>query len=285
MPLEAATFISDLVATNPTGADLKNAGDDHLRLVKSALKATLPNITGAVTATHLELNHVAGVTGPLQPQIGLKANSAGPTFTGTVGLPATTSIGPVSALELGYLDGVTGPIQAQINAGGSTLVATQTAANSAAIDFAGLDPNLDYDILAEDVVASSSGAQIGLQVSQTNGAPFIAAGYDVMVLIGAGTSSTATGNNMGLVTGPVSTANPARGAAFTVRLRAIGSTKFKNIHAQGVYPPREGVDPSVVFSSSMVYTGTPAAYNAVRLLPHIGSFASGTFRLHKIARA
>jgi len=39
----------------------------------------------------------------------------GPTFTGTVALPATTSIGDVSATELGYLDGVTSAIQTQIN--------------------------------------------------------------------------------------------------------------------------------------------------------------------------
>lgn len=43
-----------------------------------------------------------------------KANLAGPTFTGTVILPSTTSIGNVSATELGYLDGVTSAIQTQI---------------------------------------------------------------------------------------------------------------------------------------------------------------------------
>jgi hypothetical protein len=37
------------------------------------------------------------------------------TFTGTVVLPATTSIGNVSDTELGYLDGVTSAIQTQIN--------------------------------------------------------------------------------------------------------------------------------------------------------------------------
>jgi hypothetical protein len=42
------------------------------------------------------------------------AKLAGPTFTGTVVLPATTSIGDVSATELGYLDGVTSAIQTQI---------------------------------------------------------------------------------------------------------------------------------------------------------------------------
>ena len=38
-----------------------------------------------------------------------------PTFTGTVSLPSTTSIGNVSNLELGYLDGVSSGIQSQLN--------------------------------------------------------------------------------------------------------------------------------------------------------------------------
>lgn len=44
------------------------------------------------------------------------ANKAGDTFTGTITLPSTTSIGTVSATEIGYLDGVTSAIQAQIDA-------------------------------------------------------------------------------------------------------------------------------------------------------------------------
>ena len=62
MALESATHISDLVATNPVGAtDTKSTLDDHIRLIKSTLKATFPNVSGAVTPTHTTLNLV-GVT-------------------------------------------------------------------------------------------------------------------------------------------------------------------------------------------------------------------------------
>jgi len=44
-----------------------------------------------------------------------KANIDSPTFTGTVSLPSTTSIGSVSSTELGYVDGVTSSIQTQLN--------------------------------------------------------------------------------------------------------------------------------------------------------------------------
>lgn len=44
-----------------------------------------------------------------------KADLAGPTFTGTVSLPADTSIGDVSATEISYLNNVSSAIQTQIN--------------------------------------------------------------------------------------------------------------------------------------------------------------------------
>ena len=56
MALESTTYIDGLVITNPTGTDPRSQGDDHLRLVKSTLKSTFPNVSGAMTATHTELN-------------------------------------------------------------------------------------------------------------------------------------------------------------------------------------------------------------------------------------
>lgn len=56
MGLESATYIDGLVETNPTSSDNANQGDNHLRLIKAAIKATFPNITGPVTATHTALS-------------------------------------------------------------------------------------------------------------------------------------------------------------------------------------------------------------------------------------
>lgn len=56
MALETGTYIDSLVATNPSGADDRSTADDHLRLLKSTILATFPNVTGAVTATQAELN-------------------------------------------------------------------------------------------------------------------------------------------------------------------------------------------------------------------------------------
>ena len=86
---------------------------------------TLPATTsiGPVSAT--EIGYLDGVTSAIQTQLDSKlavttaattyAPLASPTLTGTVTLPATTSIGPVSATEIGYLDGVTSSVQSQID--------------------------------------------------------------------------------------------------------------------------------------------------------------------------
>ena len=93
MGLETGSFPSDLVATNPLGSDGKDKGDDHIRLLKTVLKTTLPNVSGAVTTTHTELNYVDGVTSAIQAQIDTLTSSkgaiAGQTWTGTHTFPAT----------------------------------------------------------------------------------------------------------------------------------------------------------------------------------------------------
>lgn len=77
MGLETVTYISDLVATNPLSSDPKSQGDDHIRAVKAAILATFPSVTGAVTATHTELNYVDGVTSNVQTQLDARAKIAG----------------------------------------------------------------------------------------------------------------------------------------------------------------------------------------------------------------
>lgn len=56
MALEGATYISQLVPTNPDGGDDRSQGDDHIRLIKSAIKNTFPNINNVVNATDEQLN-------------------------------------------------------------------------------------------------------------------------------------------------------------------------------------------------------------------------------------
>ena len=47
MSLEAATYISDLSASNPAAGDNVSQGDDHIRLLKAVMQANFPNATKA----------------------------------------------------------------------------------------------------------------------------------------------------------------------------------------------------------------------------------------------
>ena len=64
MGLETASYISQLVATNPTATDPISQGDDHLRLIKSVLQTQFSGLSGttAVTASGAEMNLLDGVT-------------------------------------------------------------------------------------------------------------------------------------------------------------------------------------------------------------------------------
>ena len=62
MALESGTYVNSLNASNPASTDGLAQADDHIRLLKATIKATLPNVTGAITASHTELNALDGVT-------------------------------------------------------------------------------------------------------------------------------------------------------------------------------------------------------------------------------
>ena len=98
MALETTTFINGLVVTNPTAADPKSQGDDHLRLIKSAIKNTFTAITGAIVATHTELNFVQGVTSAIQTQLNSKGAIAGQIWTGIHDFTLATLAVPTATL-------------------------------------------------------------------------------------------------------------------------------------------------------------------------------------------
>lgn len=154
MALETGTYVNSLNASNPASTDGVAQADDHIRLIKSTIKATLPNVTGAITATQAELNLMDGVTATtaeLNLVDGLTATTAelnkldGVTASTaelniTDGLTATTAelnkldgvtastaeLNLVDGLtattaELNYVDGVTSNIQTQLNTSATNL--------------------------------------------------------------------------------------------------------------------------------------------------------------------
>ena len=91
MTVESVTYISDLNASYPASGDAKSEGDDHIRNLKTGIKTTFPNISGAVTPTHTELNYVDGVTSAIQTQLDAKIPLAGHGVTSNSDLTLNTT--------------------------------------------------------------------------------------------------------------------------------------------------------------------------------------------------
>ena len=64
MGLESGTYIDSLVATNPLGTDNRSQGDDHIRLLKSTIKASFPDVDEIALTIH------NGSSAPSTPQTG-----------------------------------------------------------------------------------------------------------------------------------------------------------------------------------------------------------------------
>jgi hypothetical protein len=99
----AADALNLKIASNLS--DLNSASTARTNLGLGTLATQSGTFSGSSSGTNTGDQDLSG-----------KANLAGPTFTGTVTLPSTTSIGTVSSTEIGYVDNVTSAIQTQLDA-------------------------------------------------------------------------------------------------------------------------------------------------------------------------
>jgi hypothetical protein len=63
MALESANYINELNSANPQSTDSVAQADDHIRLIKAAIKNTFPNVTGPVTKTQAQINDLLEKSG------------------------------------------------------------------------------------------------------------------------------------------------------------------------------------------------------------------------------
>jgi len=148
-PLASPTFTG--VPQAPTAA--VNTNTDQIATTKFVLNqagTANPLMNGAVavgTSTkYAREDHV-------HPVDTSRAPLASPTFTGTVVLPATTSIGTITSTELGYLSGLTGGIQGQLNA--KAPLASPTFTGTPQAPTASIDTNTDQIATTKFVLAQA----------------------------------------------------------------------------------------------------------------------------------
>ena len=130
MGVETATYIDDLDVTLPAATDSLGQADDHLRLIKSTVKTTFPNVAGEVGASHTELNVLDGAVVATDDLTKLGEVTATSAELNTLdGITATTD-------ELNYMDGVTSAVQTQIDTKANSANGEHTGTTSvASLDF------------------------------------------------------------------------------------------------------------------------------------------------------
>jgi len=175
MALESATYISELVDTNPTATDAISQGDDHLRMLKTVLQTQFSGLSGttAVTASEAEMNKLDGVTATTAElnylditTLGTSENSKAVTQTagGAITIGATGNDETIdiashdlvdgglklagtlvtsSAAEINKLDGVTAST-AELNYLDVTTVGTAEASKAVTADGSGVVNHADY---------------------------------------------------------------------------------------------------------------------------------------------
>jgi hypothetical protein len=158
MTVENGTYISDLNASYPASTDNRDEGDNHLRLIKSFVKASFPNVNGAVNFTPTEANRLVGLTG------NIRTSTSTPIAGEMVLMKAVTVSGSPSAID--FVNG----------SGGVTLT---TAYDEFLIVFS----NIRH--------ASSTNAKLRMGFSQDGGSTF-AAGIVQGVMITAADATLAS---------------------------------------------------------------------------------------------
>lgn len=158
MTVETAPYINGLNAAAPTGAESKSEGDDHIRTIKGAIKATFPNLTGAVTVTQAELNLLAGLT-DVATQADIDAAALATALPGQAGKAGKylTTDGTNASFESIDLRGE--PSAAGVNSGAGALVLnyangegqTITATGSFALSATGFPANRLSGILVRAI--------------------------------------------------------------------------------------------------------------------------------------
>jgi Major tropism determinant N-terminal domain len=120
----------DLDTHNSTTTNVHGIANTAALVTTSILAthaSTTTNVHGIANTADLV---ITSDLSPITSDIATKAPLLNPTFTGTVVLPTTTSIGNTTSTEISYLHGVTSGIQTQLDAKAPTANATFTGTTS-----------------------------------------------------------------------------------------------------------------------------------------------------------
>jgi len=195
MGLESATYISELVATNPLATDAISQGDDHIRLIKSVLQTQFSGLSGttAVTADGAEMNLLDGCTatttelnyldittlGTSEASKAVTADASGDvtiadgaydfdvaSHDGTNGLKLGGTLVTATATELNLIDGYTGTT-AELNYNDVTTLGTVEASKAVTAASSTATVNFADKILQRPEIKDYSETKVALAAAAT----------------------------------------------------------------------------------------------------------------------
>jgi len=243
MALETATYIDGLVATNPTATDDVSQGDNHIQLLKSTIKATFPNVAGAVTPTHTELNYVDGVTSAIQTQINAT----------WVKLLVQS---PTGDAAVDFVHGTSGVV---------------------------IDSTYDeYCFVLNKVTLQTDGARLSLRYSTNGGSSYDEkpANYILQTVVATGTSITTASDTSGsfLIAGAVgNVADAEDGICGEVTIYSPSAATRFRIKGQTAHLNASAADTFQIFTG---YTDTDENADAFRFAASSGNITGGTISLY-----
>ena len=214
------------------------------------------------TITSVDAQISAAITG--------KADKAGPTFTGTVTLPSTTSIGDVTSTEIGYLEDVTSSIQTQLNSLGSnkanlanpTFTGTVAGINSSMVGLGNVNNTSDTDKPVSTAQQTALNAKLNLAGGTMTGK--ITLDGDPTQALHAVTKQYVDSVEAGLITRPqVRAATTANLDNVTYANGTAGVGATITADANGAFPLVDGVQLTTVNGNRglLVKNQTNAAHN------------------------
>ena len=176
LALKAPLAIPSLtgIPTAPTALSSVNttqiATTEFVQTAISSLVNSAPEALNTLKELSDALGADSNYATTISTALGLKAPLASPTFSGTVSLPGTTSIGDVSSTEISYLNNVTSAIQTQIDLKAPllspTFTGTVTGITKTMVGLGNVDNTSDLD----KPVSSAASLLLGqLQTSLTDG--------------------------------------------------------------------------------------------------------------------
>lgn len=218
MALETATYVANLVATNPDGGDQRSTADDHLRLIKASLRRTFPFLDSALSLSAAQVHFVGDLSASVQGQ--LNALRDGPATANYAIQCRSASFASVAANALS-LGGVVAASYARQDAVNG-FVTGQAFSHASRVDVilnaGGTRSSDSFDLINDTANGISWILQRG------NKPIYLATNGITRLAINADGTITAAG----LITGTITTAQVASTAATAATATSAATATFAN---------------------------------------------------------